>query len=200
MRCFNLPRMRRCLGASATLFLLPAVTYASPVATRRPMAKAVPGAGKEQPDKINTRVTAARIYAEQADPELPGRLLWKLWARDVDMASPATTVYATVRSAHAVLFNKGIAEATILAPMASADSDKYTIVGTGRVTVTSLLQPGTWLKADEVTWYAKLNRGLAVGNVVMHNSRTGLTVHSPQLGFDTALKTLQSSAGYGTLP
>jgi hypothetical protein len=162
---------------------------------------AAPKAGPHStPTPNNARVTAPRMYVEQADTRHAGRLLWKMWARDVDVISPVQTVYATFRNVHAVLFNNGTPSATVDAPVVHADNEQFAINGSGRVLVKSLVQRGSWLKADTVTWYAHKNKGVATGNVVMFSAPSGMTVHTPRLYFDTALKTVQSSAGYGTLP
>ena len=144
-------------------------------------------------------VSGSQVSILQPDPKRPGKFVFKIWAAGVNGAAlPGNNVQGTLSSVTALLFQKGVVTARMLAPKAFADSTKQSVVGSGGVRVWSLTQPGTTLSADKVTWLAQRNTVEAVGHVVYRSGKTGLTIHVPRLTADTALKTF-SSAGAGSL-
>ena len=146
-------------------------------------------------------VNGSQVVIFQPDPHRPGRFLFKIWAAGVRGVSPNGSVQGTLSQVSAVLFQQGQASARLRAPQADADSAAQTVTATGGVHVFSLLQPGTTLVADRVTWRAKQNTVTADGHVVYVNGRTGLTVRVPHLTADTALRTFSSAgAGAALLP
>jgi lipopolysaccharide assembly outer membrane protein LptD (OstA) len=134
------------------------------------------------------------------DAKRPGKYVAKLWAKSFRGSSPQQTIYVALMGVSGILFQNGIESATFKAPQVQGDNTHQTIIATGGVIFTSLRNKGTWIKAERVTWSAKTNKGVATGNVIMRYGQSGMTVHTPRLYFDTALRTVQSSAGYGTLP
>ena len=134
------------------------------------------------------------------DPKRPGKLLYDLRAASATGQSAADGFHGTLTSVWARLFQNGVATAILTAPRAVGGSaNKSTVItGTGGVVVKSLMQPGTILTADTITWYATSNKMLAVGHVYYHNGQNGATMTGPRAVGDTRLKTLTISAGHGT--
>lgn len=162
---------------------------------------AVSGAAskKAQNAPLNIGVSASVGQIYQQDPKLPGKYLWKIWAKGAQGASENNSYQGTLIGITAMLFEKGKLAAKMKAPKAVGNSATQTIVATGRVTVTSLQQPGTTLKADKITWHAKTNKIVATGNVIYHNAKNGVTMRVPSLNADTVLKSLSFGMGNGTL-
>lgn len=142
----------------------------------------------------NLGVAGQDVTIFQTDPKLPGRFLFKIWARGINGTSQQGTFTATGVSA--LLFQKGRPTARLTAPVARADKASQTVIATGRVHVYSVTQPGTTLEADTVVWHAKTNQVEASGNVVYRNGKQGTTVRGPRFLANTALQTI-TSAGPG---
>jgi hypothetical protein len=144
-------------------------------------------------------------YLEQPDPKHMGKLLWKMWARQMDAVSPEKSWQVTVHGVSGVLYDKGAASARFTAPLATGDSGTEVVVAyadaAGQVFVESLVTKGTWMRADKVTWSAATNKGVATGHVVFHDGKSGMLARTPALDFNTKLSSIQTSEGYrGTLP
>ncbi|MGO8673159.1 MAG: hypothetical protein ACLQVD_17605 [Capsulimonadaceae bacterium] len=63
----------------------------------------------------------------------------------------------------------------------------------------------SWVKADKVTWYSRDNKGagsgVATGNVVFHDGRSGAVARTPRLNFDGLLQRVESAGGVaGSVP
>lgn len=146
---------------------------------------------------IGVSASVGEIY--QQDPKYPGKHLWIIWAKGGTGASESNGFQGTLIGITAKLFNKGVAAAKMFAPKAVGSSATQTIVATGRVTVISLQQPGTTLKADKITWYAKTNKIVATGNVIYHTANDGVTMHVNSLQANTMLKSASFGMGNGIL-
>ncbi len=168
-------------------------------------AMALPAAAKTRPKAPSVPAGAAlsinssqgQIF--QPDPKSPGHFLWKIWMQGITGSSVGGGFEGTLTGVTAYLFQKGAASARLTAPTARGDSAQQTIVASGRVHVVSLDQPGTTLVADTVTWQAKTNTIIAVGNVIYRNGKTGLTMRVPRLNADTVLKSISFGRGDATL-
>ena len=176
MTTHSIPRRRRCgILAVGVLFAFAGAA-----------ASAATGVG----------VTGQGSYVTQPDPKHPGNYLWKLWARDFIIQAPDKNVSGTLKGVHAILFQDGKAAAEMIAPQAQSDNVQDTIVATGGVTVNSLKEPGTILRADAITWNAQTKQIVATGHVFYKNGKTGMTI-SPhgRLIADTVLRSVRSDSG-----
>ena len=141
-------------------------------------------------------MTGQGSYVTQPDPKRPGQYLWKLWAREFVIEAPDKAVSGTLKGVSAVLFQNGKESARMVAPQAQGNNVQSIIVATGGVVVRSVVQPGTILRADTVTWYARSNKIVAVGQVFYKNGKTGMTINpSGGLIADTVLKSVRSDGG-----
>jgi lipopolysaccharide assembly outer membrane protein LptD (OstA) len=80
-----------------------------------------------------------------------------------------------LQRAKGILFRDDIPRARFTAPEVDADQTLRRVTARGGVTVTSIDPPGMVLKADVVTWYAKVNRVTATGNVTFVHTPNGET-------------------------
>lgn len=140
----------------------------------------------------NLGVAGQGVTIFQPDPKAPGRFLFKIYARRITGQSVSNAFSGALTGVSAVLFQKGRATATLSAPLARADSGQQVVTASGRVHVTSLIQPGTTLDADTVVWHAKTNSVDAAGNVVYHSGKNGITARGPRFHANTALQTITS--------
>jgi hypothetical protein len=141
-------------------------------------------------------VTGQGSQVLQPDPKRPGKYLWKLWAREFVIESPSKGVSGTMKGISAVLFQNGAPSATMAAAQAKGNNVQNIIVASGGVVVKSLLEPGTILRADSVTWYQQKNQVVAVGHVYYKNGKSGMTIiPSGALTANTSLKTVRSDDG-----
>jgi len=143
----------------------------------------------------NLKITNSDTYAVQPDPARHGKYLWKIWASGFTLLNPGTQITVTVQKVSAVLYQSGYAAAQLHAPVATYDNLKETIAASGGVTVRSLKEPGTTLRADNVVFYAATHKIVATGHVVYHNGKTQMEIHTNELVGDTVLKTLTSNTG-----
>lgn len=159
-------------------------------------------AAAAKPDPNNLKVTGQATYVYWPDPKRQGKPLAQMWARSFEGLSPQQTVYVTLDDVTGYVFENGIKTAKFTAPRVQGDNVQEQIVATGRVKYSSLVPKsiGTYIVADKVVWSAKTNKGVATGNVIVHYAQNGMVVHTPIVYFDTKLRTVESTAGYGTLP
>ena len=171
---------------------------AASVAGKTP-AKAAP---KPPPRKISLAGPAGGT-ATLPDPKLPGKFIWTMTFRSLyGLGGDSGYALGRLTGVTALLYQHGVLSAVMTAPTASGDNKSQVIVATGpgRVFVRSKVEPGTTLEADKMTWYARTNKILAVGNVVYHNGKNGLTMHVPRLNADTVLKSVSFDPGHADLP
>ncbi len=139
------------------------------------------------------------VEITQPDPKHPGHLEWHLWAKSLAGQSVGNEIQGQLVTVTARLYQKGVPAATLLAPLAKGDVKKIT--ATGGVTIKSLQQPGTILRADNMVWLVTLDKIIATGHVYYHDGKSGLVMRAPQMVANTALKTINSAgAGEGILP
>lgn len=173
--------------ASSPGTLLETAAQAAPAKAAKPSAGAA--------DNLGVSGQAVTIF--QPDPKLPGKFLFKIYARGITGQSVSSSFSGALTGVSAVLFQKGQASATLSAPTARADSGQQQVTASGRVHVKSLREPGTILDADTVVWHAKTNIIDATGNVLYRNGKNGVTLRGPRFRANTALQTI-SSAGPGS--
>jgi hypothetical protein len=162
-------------------------------------AKAAP---KPPPRKISLTGPAGGT-ATLPDPKLPGKYIWTMSYHSLyGLGGDSGYALGRLTGVTAFLYQHGVLSAVMTAPTASGDNKSQVIVATGpgRVFVKSKIEPGTTLEADKMTWNARTNKILAVGNVVYHNGKSGLIMHMPRLNADTVLKSGSFAAGHADLP
>lgn len=171
-----------------TLYLFGAIALG--LATVAPLALA---AAKTKPAASNLGVTTQDSYFTLPDPKMPGKLSLKVWVKRVEGGTVGNGfVGGTFHGVSAILFQHGKATAKLTAPKAQGNNLQNVLVATGRVTVTSLLQPGTYLKADKISWFPKTNKVQADGHVTWRDGKSGAVFSGPHMSGDTALKTFSN--------
>ena len=183
---------RRLAGASAVLL---ACVFVGGVPAK-PAAKAPP---------LDIGLSASPGQIFQPDPNLPGKYLWKMYIQGGSVMPQSSGYTGSLIGVTALLYQHGAPSARLTAPVASGNSIQEVIVATGpgRVRAQSLVDPGRALEADKMTYYAKKNRIVAIGNVVVFQSgRNGPTMRVPRapVTADTVLKSVTFGKGTGTLP
>jgi len=135
-------------------------------------------AAQKSPSPVNMGGTAQGVTVNLPDPKLPGKLLCEIHADSASGQSAANGFLGQMRGVHANLYQSGRPAATLTAPSAEGNSvgKNVVVTGTGRVTVTSLSQPGTKLLADTVVWYASINKIVATGHVFYRDGKSGATM------------------------
>jgi hypothetical protein len=156
-------------------------------------------AAKPVPPMPNIGVTGTQGEIFQPDPNRPNKFIWKIWAQSANVSTVGSAYDGVLSGVTALLFQKGVSAALLKAPTARYNSASQILVASGRVTVVSQTEPGTTLVADTITWYAKTNQIVAVGNVIYHRGKTGLTMRVPRLTADTVLKSASFGTGSATL-
>lgn len=136
----------------------------------------------------NLGVIGQNLYFVLPDPKAPGKLLLKLWAGGLNGSFSGNGVQGDLNKVTAILYQHGTASAKMSAPIVNGNNMQNVLVAKGRVTVTSLAQPGSVMRADRMTWYAKKNQIIADGNVYYHDGKYGATLNAPHLIADTLLK------------
>lgn len=172
-----------------SLFLLPLLFCLS--------VEAAP-AKKKPPAPLNLGAAAQGVTVNLPDPKLPGKMMLEVRAREAFGQSADNGFLGRMTHVWARLYQKGVPAAILTAPNVQGSSLKKTIVvtATGGVVIKSLTQPGTKLSADQVVWYASVNKIVATGHVIYHDGKTGATMTGPQALADTNLKTLQIVSGH----
>ena len=180
------------LHRKAFLLLFPVVCMASLAASA--------SAAQKSPSPVNMGGTAQGVTVNLPDPKLPGKLLCEIHADSASGQSAANGFLGQMRGVHANLYQSGRPAATLTAPSAEGNSvgKNVVVTGTGRVTVTSLSQPGTKLLADTVVWYASINKIVATGHDFYRDGKSGATMTGPRLIADTKLKSVQIISGHAT--
>lgn len=141
-----------------------------------------------KPDDAKLGVVGKGLYFVLPDPKAPGKLLLKLWAGGLNGSFSGNGVQGDLNKVTAILYQHGTASAKMSAPIVNGNNMQNVLVAKGRVTVTSLAQPGSVMRADRMTWYAKKNQIIADGNVYYHDGKYGATLNAPHLIADTLLK------------
>ena len=154
------------------------------------------------PVNIGVSGTAGQIF--QPDPKLPGKFLWKLYVQGATGAAQDNGFQGKLTGVTAILYQHGTASALMTAPTANGNSTSQVIVATGpgRIKVRSLTEKGTTLEADKMTWYARTNKIIAIGNVVYRKGLTGAMLRVPYspVNADTRLHAVSFGKGSATLP
>lgn len=169
-------------------------TVSAKVMAAPPRAVTVRAAAKPKaPDKPapapdNLGVTGSGFRFTLPDPKTPGKLLVKLGADGMSGSFNGNGVQGTLNGVSATLYQRGVAAAKLTAPTVSGDNMQQKLVATGRVTVVSLQQPGTLMKADRMTWYPNKKQVFADGNVYYHDGKYGATMNAPHIIADTFLR------------
>jgi len=76
-------------------------------------------------------------------------------------------VVGSAKNVVGVFYQNGKPAARLIAKQANADSVAQTVVASGDVVVISLLQPGTTLRCDKLTYYCRTQQMHGLGHVVM---------------------------------
>jgi len=138
--------------------------------------------------------------AKLPDPKYPGSPLLLLSWQSVEAHQISSTdLLGTLQGVEAKFYQKGIPSATLTAPVAHADIQRRVVTASRRVHCRSLIERGTTLTADNMTWYALQNKVVASGHVVYHNGLNGLTINTGLLYADTALRGIHASTGGKTV-
>jgi len=159
---------------------------ASPRAVTVKAAAKTPAAPAAPPDGLGASLSGFNVALQ--DPKMPGRPLVKIWAGSMSGSFNGQGVQGTINGVSATLFQRGVAAAKLTAPTVRGDNMQDVLVATGRVTVVSLQQPGTLMRADRMTWYPKKNKVFADGNVYYRDGKYGATMNAPHIIADTFLK------------
>jgi hypothetical protein len=146
-----------------------------------------------------------RAFVAEPDPKRPGKYLWTLWSGPFSFQAPGGTgisaVQGVVKDVTATFYQNGVASAEMKAPEARGDNVQSAVVASGGVTVKSLIDIGTSIRADTVTWYATQNKVVASGHVHYVNGRTKMVIQAPVVVGDTMLRTIRSPRpGEMTMP
>jgi len=206
------PRIQARRVCAALLSLTLATTVVGACATgairdsaARTARPATPRAAKSDHPGVDVSAPGGG-YIAQPDPKRPGKYLWKLWTGPFSFQSPAgqvgqREVTGALHNITAILFQNGVASAQMRAPTATGDYAHAVVVAGGGVTLRSLAEKGTSLRADTVTWYARQNKVIAAGHVRYVNGRSGMTIQAPAVVCDTVLQTIRSARpGEMTIP
>jgi len=134
------------------------------------------------------------------DPKFPGtgKLLYYLHAAGADgHTDPDGSFHGSMTKIWARLYQKGVPSAVLTAPLAQGGGTSKAIVITGKggVLVKSLTEPGTILTADTVVWHVSSGQIVAMGHVVYHNGKSGMTTTGPLMNADTKLRTVSFPTG-----
>lgn len=111
------------------------------------------------------------------DPKVPGKPQFRVQAKSGGGSSLATGFLGNLNDVTATLYQKGVAAALLTAPHARGNNIRRTVVlvAYGGVRVHYLLQPGTEMRADTVTWYASIDKIVGQGHV-FYRDKTGATM------------------------
>lgn len=157
------------------------------------------GAAKKPSVPPNLSGTIQSPTIQIGDPKMPGKFLAVVKGEVGNVGPGGGGELGTMTRVHALLYQHGKEAATFDAPVAHISQNSATknvvAVGTGGVVVKSLLEPGTRLTADVVTWYAGLNRIVATGHVVYHSGKAGWDVLAPTMTGDTQLRSVSGPKG-----
>lgn len=133
------------------------------------------------------------------DPKLPGKLLAVVKAGGFSGVSADKGALGNFTQVSALLYHQGKQAATFDAPVTHISQNSATknvvVIGTGGVLIKSLVELGTRLTADTVTWYASINKIVATGHVVYHNPKAGWDVQAPTMTADTQLHSISGAKG-----
>ncbi len=182
--------------AALALVLLACAAFCPP-GVAAPGAKK--GVAKKPSAPLNLSGSIESPTIQIGDPKLPGKLLAVVKGNVLGVGPGGGGELGTMTQVHALLYQKGRQAATFDAPVAHISQNNATknvvAVGTGGVVIKSLIEPGTRLTADIVTWYAGLNRIVATGHVVYHNGKSGWDVLAPTMTADTQLHSVSGAKG-----
>lgn len=143
---------------------------------------AVPSEGKPKgkpapPLGTGISVVSTNVTFVIPDPKFPGKPLFRVQAKSGGGSSLATGFLGNLKSVSATLYQKGVGTAFLTAPLAKGNNIRRTVVlkAYGGVRIHYLLQPGTEMRADTVTWYASIDKVVGQGHV-FYRDKTGATM------------------------
>jgi len=181
-------------GAYATALPHPAVTVRAAASAQVAPVHINAVAAKNDDTNDRGNYTGQQgLYVEQHDPKNSKLLIWKLWAKGVELNHPDKAVYGTMTGISARLYRQGAPSATMTAPKAVGDSGSGRLTASNGVVMKSLNPVGTTLKADTVVWESKSDKITATGHVVYTDSVRGMTVRCPKLISNTSLTVASTS-------
>lgn len=200
MMSFTIPRGRR--RATLALALLVCPSFCPPTGA----APAPKKGEKKSAPPPNLGVVGQGMTMTLPDPKFPGtgKLLYYLHAAGADgHTDPDGSFHGSITKIWARLYQKGVPSAVLTAPLAQGGGAAKAIVITGKggVVVKSLTQPGTILTADTVVWHVSSGQIVAMGHVVYHNGKSGMTTTGPLMNADTKLRAVAYPTGFhATMP
>lgn len=133
-------------------------------------------------------VEVEALSLQWVEPGTPGKVLWQAEVPRAQVRNTAEGATGTFENVRSILYKEGKPTTDLQARRVEADQRRWRVEGSGGVSALSRIN-GVRLQAQKVIWFARQNRLVAQGDVMIEGRQFQLKAQEVEL--DTAMQVMR---------